>query len=84
VQIQTASRYTLSASGSSSASAKAFVAEELSPIQSPDAANQFEKCGLESSLIGVVEVKLFLFLFCLMPRPWITRFSPRSARAAAA
>jgi uncharacterized protein YoaH (UPF0181 family) len=50
VQIQTASRYTLSASGSSSASAKAFVAEELSPIQSPDAANQFEKCGLAAEI----------------------------------
>jgi hypothetical protein len=48
VQIQIASRYTLSAPGNSSASAKAFVAEELSPIQSPGAAIQFEKCGLVS------------------------------------
>jgi hypothetical protein len=37
VQIQTVPGYTLSASGSSSALPKIFVAEELSPIQSPDA-----------------------------------------------
>ena len=46
VQIQTASRYTLSAPGNSSASPKGLVAEELSPIQSPGAATQFEISGL--------------------------------------
>src|SRR5689334_22535132 len=40
------SGYTLSALGSSSASAKAFVTEELSPIQSPSAATKFENSGL--------------------------------------
>jgi hypothetical protein len=40
------SGYTLSALGNSSASAKAFVAEELSPIQSPSAATQCEISGL--------------------------------------
>src|SRR5690348_16118750 len=41
------SGYTLSALGSSSASAKAFVTEELSPIQSPSAATKFENSGLD-------------------------------------
>jgi hypothetical protein len=43
------SGYTLSALGSSSASAKAFVTEELSPIQSPSAATKFENSGLAPS-----------------------------------
>jgi hypothetical protein len=42
------SGYTLSALESSSASAKVFVAEELSLIQSPGAATQFENSGLTS------------------------------------
>src|ERR1700759_4830338 len=46
MQIRTASGYTPSAPGNSSASAKAFVAEELSPIQSLGAPTQFEKSGL--------------------------------------
>jgi hypothetical protein len=40
------SRYTLSASGNSSASPEGFVAEELSPIRSPDAPVMREICGL--------------------------------------
>jgi hypothetical protein len=37
VQIQTASGYTLSASGNTSASEKVLLAKELSPIRNPDA-----------------------------------------------
>jgi len=43
------SGYTLSAPGNSSASTKDFVAEELSPIQSPGAATQFENSGLNAT-----------------------------------
>jgi hypothetical protein len=46
VQIQTATRYTLSASGISSASAKVLLAKELLPIRNPDAPTQCEICGL--------------------------------------
>ena len=45
VQIQTASGYTLSASGNTSASAKVLLAKELSPIRNPDAPTQREICG---------------------------------------
>jgi hypothetical protein len=44
-QIRTASRHTLSALANSSASAKALIAEELSPIQSLGAAIQCEICA---------------------------------------
>src|SRR5215207_3954743 len=40
-------RYTVSASGSSSAARQGFVAEELSLIQSPDAPTRYEKSGLD-------------------------------------
>ncbi|WP_288037313.1 hypothetical protein, partial [Acidiphilium sp.] len=46
VEIQTAPGYSLSASGTSSASPQGFVAEELSPIQSPDAPTFCEISGL--------------------------------------
>jgi hypothetical protein len=42
---RTVSRYTLSAPGNSSASSQVSLAEVLSPIQSPGAANQCEKCA---------------------------------------
>src|SRR5690242_4797295 len=56
------SGYTLSALGSSSASAKAFVTEELSPIQSPSAATKFENSGLgrDQAQAGVGPLPFFL------------------------
>ncbi|HEY9219749.1 MAG TPA: SCO family protein [Phenylobacterium sp.] len=46
MQIQTDRGYTLSASGTPLRRRKGFVAEELSPIQNPDAPTLCEKCGL--------------------------------------
>ena len=48
------SGYTLSASGTSSASPQGFVAEELSPIQSPDAPTQREISGLKGTPFRVM------------------------------
>jgi hypothetical protein len=62
------SGYTLSAPGNSSASTKGFVAEELSPIQSPGAATQFENSGLAvlgaiggilTNFVGAMYIKMF-------------------------
>src|SRR5215217_3959385 len=46
VESRTELGYTVSASGTSSASPQGFVAEELSPIQSPDAHDSCERSGL--------------------------------------
>src|SRR3954471_9925127 len=58
VQIRTGPRYTLSASGNSSSSPETFVAEEPSPIPSPDALTRFEKCGLAQALRKIQEPRV--------------------------
>ncbi len=58
-QTPSASRYTLSASGSSPAGSEVFDAEALSHVQDPDAPTLGEKCGLG---LALTENRYWLFV----------------------